>query len=57
MSAAPGWQKGLNQRQLNMIAIGGVIGAGLGIGSSVVLSTSDPGSFLTYAITGSRSSW
>ena len=51
MNTAPELLKRLYQRQLNMIAIGGVIGAGLFIGSSVVLSTTDPGAFLTYAIT------
>jgi hypothetical protein len=30
---ASGLQQGLSQRQLNMIAIGGVIGAGLFVGS------------------------
>jgi L-asparagine transporter-like permease len=51
MNAAPELLKRLYQRQLNMIAIGGVIGAGLFIGSSVVLSTAGPGAFLTSAIT------
>lgn len=51
MNTAPELLKRLYQRQLNMIAIGGVIGAGLFIGSSVVLSTTGPGAFLTYAIT------
>ena len=51
MNAAPGLQKRLNQRQLNMIAIGGSTGAGLFIGSSVVLRTTGPGGFLTYAVT------
>ena len=35
-----------------MIAIGGVIGAGLFVGSGVVINTVGPGAFLTYAITG-----
>jgi GABA permease len=51
MNAAPGLQKRLDQRQLNMIAIGGVIGAGLFIGSSAVLGTTGPEAFPTYAIT------
>jgi hypothetical protein len=37
MNTAPELLKRLYQRQLNMIAIGGVIGAELFIGSSVVL--------------------
>jgi GABA permease len=45
-------QKGLKQRHLTMIAIGGVIGAGLFVGSGVVINQTGPGSFLTYLITG-----
>ena len=41
--------KGLSQRHLSMIAIGGVIGAGLFVGSGVVINTVGPGAFLTYA--------
>lgn len=43
---------GLSQRQLNMIAIGGVIGAGLFIGSGVVISSTGPATFVTYAVAG-----
>jgi GABA permease len=35
-----------------MIAIGGVIGAGLFVGSGVVINNVGPGAFLTYAVTG-----
>ena len=35
-----------------MIAIGGVIGAGLFIGSGVVINAVGPGAFITYAVTG-----
>ncbi len=52
MSTAPVLKKGLKQRHLTMIAIGGVIGAGLFVGSGVVLQTTGPGAFLTYAVTG-----
>src|SRR5689334_8582073 len=52
MGAAPELHKGLNQRQLNMIAIGGVIGAGLFVGSGVVINQAGPGAFVTYAVTG-----
>jgi GABA permease len=45
-------KKGLKQRHLTMIAMGGVIGAGLFVGSGVVISEAGPGAFLTYAITG-----
>jgi GABA permease len=44
--------KGLRQRHLAMIAIGGVIGAGLFVGSGVVMNAVGPAAFLTYAITG-----
>jgi GABA permease len=52
MSAAPTLKKALTQRQLTMIAIGGVIGAGLFVGSGVVISGTGPGSFITYAMAG-----
>ncbi len=52
MSATPTLKKALNQRQLTMIAIGGVIGAGLFVGSGVVIKDTGPGSFLTYALAG-----
>ncbi len=45
-------QRGLKQRHLTMIAIGGVIGAGLFVGSGVVISETGPAAFLSYAITG-----
>lgn len=41
MSAAPELKKALKQRQLRMIAIGGV-GAGLFVGSGVVMSDTGP---------------
>jgi len=44
--------KGLKRRHLTMIAIGGVIGAGLFVGSGVVIANTGPGSFLGYALTG-----
>ncbi len=45
-------QRGLKQRHLTMIAIGGVIGAGLFVGSGVVISETGPAAFLSYAVTG-----
>jgi GABA permease len=45
-------KKGLKQRHLAMIAIGGVIGAGLFVGSGAVIAEVGPAAFLTYAITG-----
>jgi GABA permease len=46
-------QKGLKQRHLTMIAIGGVIGAGLFVGSGVVINQTGPAAFVSYLITGS----
>jgi GABA permease len=43
--------KGLKHRHLTMIAIGGVIGAGLFVGSGAVINQFGPAAFLTYAIT------
>src|SRR5918911_905470 len=52
MGAAPALKKALNDRQLRMIAIGGVIGAGLFVGSGVVIRSTGPGSFIAYALCG-----
>jgi GABA permease len=54
MGAAPPAElkKGLKQRHLTMIAMGGVIGAGLFVGSGTVIAGTGPSAFLTYAITG-----
>src|SRR3984957_9628231 len=54
MSGAAPLRGGLSQRQLNMIALGGVIGAGLFVGSGVIIgemATANPstGSFADYA--------
>ncbi|GAB3128924.1 amino acid permease [Tsukamurella serpentis] len=52
MAEAPPLKKALSERQLRMIAIGGVIGAGLFVGSGVVIRSTGPGAFLTYAMAG-----
>lgn len=52
MNSTPTLQKALSQRQLTMIAIGGVIGAGLFVGSGVVIGDTGPGAFITYALAG-----
>jgi GABA permease len=52
MSAGPELKKTLTQRQLSMIAMGGVIGAGLFVGSGAVINAAGPGTFLTYGATG-----
>lgn len=43
---------GLKPRHITMIAMGGVIGAGLFVGSGAVMSSVGPGAFITYALTG-----
>src|SRR3954469_18797541 len=45
-------QKGLRQRHMTMISLGGVIGAGLFVGSSAVMKQSGPGAILSYAAAG-----
>jgi len=45
-------KRGLKQRHLTMIAIGGVIGAGLFVGSGVVINETGPAAFLSYLVTG-----
>ncbi len=50
--ASPELAKALSQRQLTMIAIGGVIGAGLFVGSGVVIKDTGPGTFITYGLAG-----
>src|SRR6476619_7881408 len=52
MAGSPALKKGLSQRHLTMIAIGGVIGAGLFVGSGAVINDAGPAAFLSYAVTG-----
>ncbi|MBB4854013.1 GABA permease [Mycobacteroides chelonae] len=47
-----GLQHSLQKRHLTMIAIGGVIGAGLFVGSGATIQAAGPAAFLTYAVTG-----
>jgi len=55
-SAAPAPQQQLSQslraRHLAMISIGGIIGAGLFVGSSTSILAGGPAAFISYAITG-----
>src|SRR3981081_957856 len=44
--------RSLQSRHLAMISIGGIIGAGLFVGSSTSIIAAGPASFLSYAITG-----
>ncbi|MFJ9349805.1 amino acid permease [Streptomyces sp. NPDC101237] len=50
--AGTGLHAGLKNRHLSMIAIGGVIGAGLFVGSSSGIATAGPGILLSYALVG-----
>jgi GABA permease len=43
---------GLKQRHMTMIALGGVIGAGLFVGSGVVIQQAGPAAVLSFLITG-----
>ena len=44
--------RSLQGRHLTMISIGGIIGAGLFVGSSVAISSVGPAVILSYALTG-----
>ncbi|MEV8566673.1 amino acid permease [Streptomyces sp. NPDC051322] len=52
VSAESGLQAGLKNRHLSMIAIGGVIGAGLFVGSGSGIAAAGPGILLSYALVG-----
>jgi GABA permease len=53
MTAAPHTlRRSLRVRHMRMIALGGVIGAGLFVGSGVVVSAAGPAAVLSFAITG-----
>ena len=52
MSGSPELHKGLSQRHLTMIAMGGVIGAGLFVGSGAVINDAGPAAFISYALCG-----
>jgi GABA permease len=52
MAATPQLQQGLSQRQLMMIAIGGIIGAGFFVGSGVAIGKAGPSAVLTYVVCG-----
>src|ERR1700675_1178606 len=47
-SSAEGLRRGMNQRQLSMMASGGPIGVGLFLGSSVTIRLAGPGVIVTY---------
>ena len=45
-------KRSLKSRHMTMIALGGVIGAGLFVGSGVVMSQTGPAAVLSFIITG-----
>jgi GABA permease len=47
-----GLSKSLKPRHVSMITIGGIIGAGLFVGSSVAISAAGPAILISYALTG-----
>jgi GABA permease len=51
-SAAPALRRTLQPRHMQMIALGGVIGAGLFVGSGVVIRQAGPAAVISFAITG-----
>src|SRR6202046_5116896 len=48
VKSAEGLRRGMNQRQLSMLAMGGAIGVGLFLGSSVTVRLAGPGVIVTY---------
>ncbi|MBB4684078.1 AAT family amino acid transporter/GABA permease [Amycolatopsis jiangsuensis] len=49
---AGGLRQGLKRRHMNLIALGGVIGAGLFVGSGVVIHSAGPSAVVSFAIAG-----
>jgi GABA permease len=47
-----GLRRTLTRRQMQMIALGGVIGAGLFVGSGVVIKAAGPAAVISFALTG-----
>ena len=50
--AAANLRHSLQERHMTMIALGGVIGAGLFVGSGVVIKAAGPAAVVSFAITG-----
>jgi len=51
-AAVPALEKSLKRRHVEMIAIGGIIGAGLFVGSSSAIATAGPAAVISYALAG-----
>ncbi len=52
MTQAASLRKTLQKRHMQMIALGGVIGAGLFVGSGVVIGSAGPAAVISFALTG-----
>ncbi|AEW94307.1 putative proline permease [Streptantibioticus cattleyicolor NRRL 8057 = DSM 46488] len=52
MAPEEGYQRGLGNRQIQMIAIGGAIGTGLFLGAGKAISKAGPSLILAYAVVG-----
>jgi GABA permease len=51
-AASSGLRRSLRRRHMQMIALGGVIGAGLFVGSGVVIGSAGPAAVISFALTG-----
>jgi GABA permease len=52
VAGSEGLRRSLRRRHMQMIALGGVIGAGLFVGSGVVISSAGPAAVISFALTG-----
>ncbi len=52
LAGSEGLRRSLRRRHMQMIALGGVIGAGLFVGSGVVIGAAGPAAVISFALTG-----